>query len=528
MKTTLKSSFVKKALFLLLLAQTLSSADMAWAQDSLIPCHHIGYGLIQPSENLCCQRNGEFVTKTLVASPNADTIYGSVFHKVSRSPMAFIDSLLVSDGIGYFYLVERNPLGDDNLRIHVENREDSVAYLVISHFTDDDLAGNPDEDIVVPLYDGYVFDSYENMIDSRNDLILTYYTFSDEGLLDAGHLARYGLDGTLKHEATFPQYLNNTSGIYEFSASPLMYYKYKKNEANNLMLYILDEDFQVVNSHVFQSEYVPVVEHFFFRPGPFAGSDHVLPDGDDIVVATTYHKSPLAPVYDSLGNIYGYTPLPDDSTENGIAIARFDVRTSQLEKCVKFNEVHGPYGDLKCFGIERVPDGGFLYVFKEGDLYVALKLDADLNLLWKRYCKLSNLDQGEPAFSAATTLFDDGEGEKGMALYGWSYSTNPNDNVGGLFFLFVYDDGTVSVPEAESIVRPYAFYPNPAQDQLRLQYSPDVEPKQIELYDLQGRLVRSQGSGLESLNLQGLAPGQYVMKVTLTDGTTFSDKVVKE
>jgi len=55
-----------------------------------------------------------------------------------------------------------------------------------------------------------------------------------------------------------------------------------------------------------------------------------------------------------------------------------------------------------------------------------------------------------------------------------------------------------------------------------------VEPAQIELYDLQGRLVRSQGSGLESFNLQGLAPGQYVMKVTMTDGTTFSDKVVKE
>ena len=71
-------------------------------------------------------------------------------------------------------------------------------------------------------------------------------------------------------------------------------------------------------------------------------------------------------------------------------------------------------------------------------------------------------------------------------------------------------------------------YPNPAQDQLQLLFSPDVEPRQIELYDLQGRLVRSQGSGLESLNLQGLAPGQYVMKVTMADGTAYSDKVVKE
>ena len=90
--------------------------------------------------------------------------------------------------------------------------------------------------------------------------------------------------------------------------------------------------------------------------------------------------------------------------------------------------------------------------------------------------------------------------------------------------LVAHFSGT-GVAERESAC---VMYPNPAQDQLQLQYSPDVEPKQIELYDLQGRLVRSQGSGLERLNLQGLAPGQYVMKVTLTDGTTYTDKVLKE
>jgi len=85
-----------------------------------------------------------------------------------------------------------------------------------------------------------------------------------------------------------------------------------------------------------------------------------------------------------------------------------------------------------------------------------------------------------------------------------------------------------TVQEGGIEVRPYAYYPNPAQDQLHLNYSPDVKPAQIGLYDLQGRLVRSQTSGLESINLQGLAAGQYVMKVTMANGTTFSDKVVKE
>ncbi len=58
--------------------------------------------------------------------------------------------------------------------------------------------------------------------------------------------------------------------------------------------------------------------------------------------------------------------------------------------------------------------------------------------------------------------------------------------------------------------------------------SGSVKPAQVEFYDLQGRLVRTQSKELESINLQGLAPGQYLMKVTMEDGKTYSDKVVKE
>ena len=77
-------------------------------------------------------------------------------------------------------------------------------------------------------------------------------------------------------------------------------------------------------------------------------------------------------------------------------------------------------------------------------------------------------------------------------------------------------------------VRPYDFYPNPTQSELHLLYSPDVTPKQIEFYDLQGRLMLTQKTGLDNINMQGLAAGQYVMKVTMEDGKTFTDKVVKE
>ena len=97
-----------------------------------------------------------------------------------------------------------------------------------------------------------------------------------------------------------------------------------------------------------------------------------------------------------------------------------------------------------------------------------------------------------------------------------------------VFVIKFFRDGSLSVPEIASFIRPYMFYPNPTQTELHLQYSPDIQPKQIELYDLQGRLVRSQSKGLESLNMAGLPAGTYTMRVMLEDGKVFSDKVVKE
>ena len=87
----------------------------------------------------------------------------------------------------------------------------------------------------------------------------------------------------------------------------------------------------------------------------------------------------------------------------------------------------------------------------------------------------------------------------------------------------------VGLDEQDGIsIRPYAFWPTPTKDILRLEYSPDVTPTRIELYDLQGRLMRHQTSALESLDMEGLAAGTYTLCVTLEGGKAFSDKVVKE
>ena len=98
-----------------------------------------------------------------------------------------------------------------------------------------------------------------------------------------------------------------------------------------------------------------------------------------------------------------------------------------------------------------------------------------------------------------------------------------------MVYFFLNHDGPVNVVNESGIeMRPYAFYPNPAKNQMHMEFSPDVQPAQVEFYDLQGRLVYTQSKAFESIDLSQLPVSTYTMRVTLEDGKVYSDKVVKE
>ena len=155
--------------------------------------------------------------------------------------------------------------------------------------------------------------------------------------------------------------------------------------------------------------------------------------------------------------------------------------------------------------------------------FVVVRLDSEGNVIWKRYWDRYYPVYGKkvywPYYATATE-------DEGCLLTGFCYHSEQADPE--IFMLKFFADGSLSVPEMETFVRPYAYYPNPTQNELHLSYSPDVQPARIELYDLQGRLLQTQTQNLESIGLEGLATGQYLMKVTLKDGKSFTDKVVKE
>lgn len=161
-------------------------------------------------------------------------------------------------------------------------------------------------------------------------------------------------------------------------------------------------------------------------------------------------------------------------------------------------------------------------VFSKPAHTMICKLDTELNLIWKRW--FGN-DEGfyyvtDFALTSDGGCLASGTGNKTPAQYG----IEPLPYV-----LKVSPEGYCSVKENEEpLLRPYCFFPNPVDDRLHMEFSPDVTPRQIELYDLQGRLVGIQNNGFEGVEMRQLLSGTYTIRIVMKDGTSYSDKVVKQ
>lgn len=161
---------------------------------------------------------------------------------------------------------------------------------------------------------------------------------------------------------------------------------------------------------------------------------------------------------------------------------------------------------------------------------VVTKMDIEGNIIWQRYWNryYPEYDMKVYESNCVTTLSDGGCLVSGYCYYSDINGSNRYGSPPEIFLLKFFANGTFSAPEMEEYIRPYAFWPNPAKDELQMKYSPDMHPAQVELYDMQGFLVRAQSSGLEQIEMQDLATGNYLMRVTMKNGKVFTDKVVKE
>lgn len=401
-------------------------------------------------------------------------------------------------------------------------REEQVCKPFVLHF---DESLNLIEEHEVDLPDDYKVFQMERSVQTRDGDFLFATSLDEQNGYHRLYM-KIATDGTLMsfHEAT-----NDCSSsiminaIFEFPEGGY-YGDYRRSHKNNLdhveRLFSFNDDFTFDTIN----EYPGIQQqngNSTYEIKPFTiGNGTALPFGDssllfsDRAYEASYYGnqidsdlSTLFSLADMNGNIIKYLVISsmNDTADYPVAFNAIDyVKSNNGE--IKDRIYHG------CFG---TCNGWFPC---DGPNHITLtQTDDGLNIRWQKTFSHPT------KYLLAAHLLATHDG--GCLVTGAAYQEDHYD----LFALKTNTNGTLSTNEilAED-VRPYAYYPNPTQNGLHLQYSPDVTPTNIELYDLQGRFLRSQSTSLENLNMEGLTTGQYVMKVTMEDGKTFTDKVVKE
>ncbi|MCC6186817.1 MAG: T9SS type A sorting domain-containing protein [Chitinophagaceae bacterium] len=98
----------------------------------------------------------------------------------------------------------------------------------------------------------------------------------------------------------------------------------------------------------------------------------------------------------------------------------------------------------------------------------------------------------------------------------------------GTFAIARYNNPSLSISPLTGVNKEISFYPNPTQDILHIRGA--AIGSTVALYDMQGRMLKREviKASDASINLQELAKGNYLLKITTKEGVEGSAKVLKE
>ena len=72
------------------------------------------------------------------------------------------------------------------------------------------------------------------------------------------------------------------------------------------------------------------------------------------------------------------------------------------------------------------------------------------------------------------------------------------------------------------------IHPNPARDILNISFADDSECQSVEIYAIDGRLLKTQIDNFDKINIADLTSGLYLIKVRMNDGAEFTERIDKE
>ena len=435
--------------------------------------------------------------------------FGNRMLKLSPNGPEFLDSLFLENADLNYFLLERNPIGDDNIYAYAErDLENNHTDLRICFF-DDNLVLNPDKELHVPLCDSI----FSPLRDS--------YCIDEEGIITVAlkmntvgkyNLYRVGLDGSIIARASynldsFPFDLNpNMNNLSIFNEDPLEFslIGFKRTDSGKkIHVVVFDEQLNL------EEDLTPdgAPNGIEFEGGY---NDMVVDGGDGtFLISSRWYD-------DQVGGV------------DGVRVTRYD-KSTQEPLCAAFFKTkpvvfvgNASVGWAFPIYMVQADNGDVYFAYSTQDASVlegqvaVVRMDHDLNVIWERFCLEPT---GYTRDGEVAVLMDSGV----FAVGGYVMDEYSQQ----LFFLFLDNNG-VGIGEHADLLRPYTFYPNPVNETLSIHYSPDVKLDCVEIFDLQGKKVVSQRNNLESIRTAELPSGVYSIRVTLEGGQSYTDKIVKQ
>lgn len=399
----------------------------------------------------------------------------------------------------------RHPYKENTNVYTYTTRNDGEIPVYNAVFFDNDL--NILENVSKPLYDGkeIVYSEYESyLLDSENNIIVRIGDGADNRFV----FVKMTIDGeTLIQKEVVFETKRPISGVpYHslcvYNENPLQYAFVVETHENGyglpqLSFMVLDSEFNVVE---IKDELLDV---------SYGKHEYNMIASENSYLTTTSDFS--------AGYVYNFANL--------VRLSKFD----KNHKLIKEYEYKSKQRD--CF----IPDARLMYknliTGKDGDIYWIYTIqgngqdyygyrlyvscfDKDLEHKWDQMI----LESTGSIFS--TTVCDNGNIVLSVVGYNQEY-------IPIITTIVIRNNGSVlDVNENRLNVNPFVFYPNPADSEIRISFSQDVNCEKVEIYGIDGKLYHEQNFNFNSIDISSLSNGIYMMKVTLNNGNTYTEKVI--
>ena len=476
-------------IIILLLALSASAQNYnVWYHDGNDGNLHQCYNIIEMSD-------GNFLVDDDVFDENGNDIGINLF-KISPEGVA-LDSSFIP---GSMFRIHggcpklRNPFDDNSNILTTFYRQDDVSHFKALYINDNlEIVNAIDTELDIS---GTIGTDFRTFINHNNDIVI-------HGC-DSDTTERFivlGLDGTTKFvsQSIEKKYYMLAQRPFFMINKDIVRYGFitlhRTSSGDWVYIEVYDEEFNRIEEHkINTADQYTHIRYYAHMRGSYLDDGHFLL---------------TAPAYDQYLNDFNL-------------LIKYNHDFQVVEK---FQFADGPWDYLMPQNIAVTDDGRIYIVWsdkKQSKRELTVEcLDFDLNLLDEVVC-LSYLD----ITNFGLVVRENG----GLALSGWLYDSDYQFNESSEIYAVIFDE-TLSTSEISFAEKPFVCYPNPAKDIININFADDNDCQSVAIYSIDGRLVVetfSEMSQSSTINIANLTPGLYLIKVRMSDGKEFTERIVKE